>query len=161
MKKNILLLSLGSIAACSALVTSLVLMNRGSDMLNKTRGTDEFYSITINPDDITTSTSSSSGQVVIKTDQLKNDVKFNFENIKRDGDNLVMLEDGFIANAYDSQIRSIKNVVVYGGGDVFDYELGWEAVGSSITYSESDYNWSSGTDIDLSSYVPNYFKMSY
>lgn len=161
MKKKVLLLSLGSILACTALVTSLALANRGFSKLDRTRGTDEPYSITINPDDITTSTSSATGQAVIKTDQLKNNVKFDFKNIKRSGDNLVILEDGFIANAYDSQIRSIKNVIVYGESDVFDYEYGWDAEGTSVTYVESDYSWASGSDIDLSSLTPNYIKFAY
>lgn len=156
-KTNLIaLFSLGAIVTASCFA---IFATRQS--MAKVRSSVGDYTITINPDDITTNTESSNGQVVVKTDQLKNDVKINFEKVKRDGANLVILEDGFIANAYDSQIRSIKNIVVYGGGQVYDYDIGWEASSTSISYVENGYQWASGSDFDLSSFVPNYFKMSY
>ena len=159
MNKKLGLVALLSTSVAAAAASFALLSNQQSFV--KSRSDVGDYTITINPEDITSSTESADGQVVLKTDQLKNDVKFNFENVKRDGDNLVILEDGFIANAYDSQIRSIKNVVVYGGDQAYDYAIGWEASGTSITYAENDYSWASGIDLDLSSFVPNYFKMSY
>lgn len=159
MKNKTKLIALFSTASVvTAASFALILMQQSFDKAKSDSGN---YTITINPEDITSSTESVDGQVTLKTDQLKNDVKFNFENVKRDGDNLVILEDGYIANAYDSQIRSIKNFNVYGNNDVFEYHFGWEAAETTINYTESDYSWANGSDNDMSSYAPNYIKIGY
>ena len=157
-KKTNLIVLLSATAMVAAAAFAFSSMQRS---FLKTRSDVSNYSITINPDDITTSTESTSGQVVVKTDQLKNNVKINFANVKRDGDNLVILEDGYIANAYDSQIRSIRCVNVSGSGEAYDYYLGWEAEGSTINYFENGYKWADDSDFDLSSFTPNYYKIAY
>ena len=159
MKKKTKLVALFSTAAVAAAASVALLSAQQS--LDKVRSDSGDYTITIMPEDITTSDTSIDGQAVVKTDQLHNDVKINFEKVKLDSGNLVILEDGYLANAYDSQIRSIKTITVYGNDDIFNSSLGWEAEGSTINYVENGYYWASGTDADVSSFIPNYLKLEY
>lgn len=158
MKKSFVLFSLFSTSLLA--LTAGVIALKENSFANKVISDTGDYTITINPDDITTSEVSVDGSAILKTDQLKNDVNFSFENVKRDGNCLVIEENGYIANRYDSQIRSIKSFTVYGDGVLFDYSFGWEANGNVVDYEKEDYSYANDSDIDLSSYTPNYLKIS-
>ena len=158
MKKSFVLFSLFSTSLLA--LTAGVIALKENSLSNKVLSDSGDYTITINPDDITTSEVSVDGSAILKTDQLKNDVNFSFGNVKRDENCLVIEENGYIANRYDSQIRSIKSFAVYGNGVRFDYSFGWEANGSIVDYAENNYSYANDSDIDLTSYTPNYLKIS-
>ena len=106
MKKKTFLLGFGVASLAIGISAALICTNK---TINRQYASSGDYTITINPNDITTSTTATSGQVTLKTDQLKNDVKFDFANVKNDGTKLIIEEDGYIANAPESLIRSISS----------------------------------------------------
>lgn len=164
MKKNIFLLSLGSIAACTALVVSLVSMNRGSEMLNRTRGTDDFYSITINPEDVTTSSEYVDGNFSVETDQLHNPINLRFTQAGRSGDDLALAQNGegkiFNYIGENSEVRGMNSITVKGGNTSVLVRWGYKD-GSSIDYI--NYNAQvatpAGTEFSFSDKKPNYFSI--
>lgn len=163
MDRKTKLITLFSAAALATSIGAAIIAKQTS--FGKSFALDDDYTITINPEDVTTSTTASATvqQFTVKTDQLKNNVTFDFVGVRYDSGTgkLIMEENGYIANVASSQIRSIKAVTIYGTGNVYDYEFGWEATGSTITYVENGYYWADGDDLDLTSYVPNYFKLQY
>ena len=164
MDKKTKIIALFSAAALATSIGAAIIATRSS--FGKLYASGDDYTITINPTDVTTSTTSSTSvqQFTVKTDQLKNNVTFDFKGVKYDSGtgNLVIEENGFIANAEASQIRSIKALTVDGNADVFTYNYGWEVTGAGIDYSTDDtYAWANDVDVDLSVLTPNYIKMAY
>ena len=162
MKKKLLLLGISSLL-CAGVVAAGAIAFRNDSAAFKVSSTDDF-TITINAEDITTSTELVSGSYVAYTDQLHNPVTFNYANIKFEqvGDEkyIVFGEDAWFGNDKDWQVRSISAVTVFGDDSAFSYDYGWDVESGSIVFTEEDhYDWAGGTDIYCNSDYPNYFKI--
>ena len=159
MKKKIALTSI--ISSLCVGMTAFAAISLNSDKI-PTKGAEDYYSITINAEDVTTSTTEVSGIYVAHTDQLNNPISFNYEGIKyeQDGENkyLVFGQDAWFGNDKNSQIRKINKFVVYGNNSTFTYNYGWTTKIGSIVYNEQTYTGhANGSEISLSSKQPNYF----
>lgn len=161
MKKKIVLSSICAVFSLGVAAFAAMSLAREANA-RPTIGVDEYYSITINAESVTTSTSPVSGSYLAHTDQLNNPITFNYENIKyqQDGDNkyLVFGTDAWFGNDKNSQIRKIDKFIVYGDSGVFTYDYGWTTKLGSIVYSGLDHSGSAnGNNISLNSKQPNYF----
>lgn len=162
MKKKLVLIN-----ACSLLCVGVAAFAATAFATNnKSRavGTGDYYSITINAEDVTTSTSSISGSCIVHTDQLDNNITFNYESLKFEqvGEDkyLVFGEDAWFGNDNNSQIRSIDHFTVYGDGGAFTYDYGWTVKTGSIQYTGKDHSSNAnGSDVSLGNNQPNYFAL--
>ena len=159
MKKKFILISIIS-TLCIGMTTFATISLNAKKI--PTKGAEDYYSITINAEDVTTSTTEVSGIYVAHTDQLNNPISFNYEGIKyeQDGENkyLVFGQDAWFGNDKNSQIRKINKFVIYGGNSAFTYNYGWTTKIGSIVYNEQTYTGhANGSEISLSSKQPNYF----
>ena len=162
MKKKLVLLGISSLVCAGLATVGAFALSKNSPAFN-TSSSDE-YTITINAEDVTSSTELTSGSYIAHTDQLHNPITFKYENIKfeQDGDNkyLVFGADGWFGNDKDWQIRSISEVRISGNSVAYSYDYGWEVEAGSIVYTEEDhYSWASGGGIYCNSDNPNYFKV--
>lgn len=163
MKKKIIIIGLSSFVCLSATAFAIA-FGAKKRKARAAVGIDDYYSITINAEDVTTSTSLVSGTYVAHTDQLNNPITFNYANIKfeQDGEDkyLVFDEGAWFGNDGNSQIRGFATVTIYGDDSVFNYDYGWDYEAGSIVYTEEDhYDWANGTDVSCGSTYPNYFKL--
>ena len=143
-KKRLILLS-GISTASIAIAVSALAFNNGFK-IKEAVGTDTEYSITINADDVTTSDSYVSGNVVINTDQLHNPITFSFTNLKRNGDYLEFKgsNDGTFGNSVDNEIFGIKGIDIYSKADNDPYitkiKWGWkDGLAVDYTYDANIY----------------------
>lgn len=164
MKKKIILIGISSFVCMSAVAVAIATTSKKGKVRSAV-GSDEYYSITINAEDVTTSTSLVSGSYVAYTDQLHNPITFNYENIKfeQDGEDkyLVFGENSWFGNDKDSQIRKIQYVNIDGDGSLFSYDYGWDVQAGSIAFTGDNlYDWANNTDISCGE-GQNYFKVMY
>lgn len=163
MKKTTLLMGISALLVVGTIGVAATTFAKKA--LHKAVGYDDPYTITINAEDVTTSTSAVTGSYVAHTDQLGNPVTFNYANIKYEQvgeDKYLVFEDdsSWFANDKDWQIRNMDTITVYGDGTVFTYDYGWELQAGAIAYTEEDhYDWANGTDI--SAYNANYFRIEH
>lgn len=163
MKKKFLLLS-ATLSVCAAL-SSLVLFSFKNEAF-AIQGAGDYYSITIKPEDITTSTTEVSGSFVAYTDQLNNPVTFNYENIsyQEDGENkyIVLGQGAWLGNDKNSQIRKIENFTIFGDNTAFSFDYDWSTKLGSIVYTGLDHSGlANGSNISLDNNQPNYFVLMY
>ena len=162
MKKKIVILGLtASLTIGASIATALIVSNFNS---NDVKGTD-YNTIIINPGDVTTSETPTSGSFIVKTHENKNPVTFNFENIKYVEEagvpKLVFGEDSYIANDKDWMVRSMYSFTVAGDGTTFDVQYGYEASTTGPVYTGNAVGAASGTEIAFVDAEPNYFWMGY
>lgn len=162
MKKKLILLCASSFLCVGITAFAVLAFNNNSNPLVTNSGDD--FTITINAEDVTTSTSLVSGSYVAHTDQLGNPVTFNYHDIKYevDGDNkyLVFGETAWFANDDEWQVRNISAINVYGDGTVFTYDYGWDVDAGDIVYTGEDhYAWANGDPFYCNSDHPNYLKI--
>jgi len=169
MKKKVLLLTLSSLLACGVAVGSLVaISNQGTF---NAEGTDDYWSIEVQPGDLTTSATYVSGTKVLKTHENENDVTFKFNQVKWREFNETQYMDvhyndgepenpGYICNT--SEIRSMLSLTITLQNS-FVLEWGWEVdgLGNPIYLDSTSI---SGNNIpytfDFGGGKPNYFKLS-
>ena len=162
MNKKIRICTLLSLASCSLAAGLIAIPFARNINVLRSKASDDDYSITINAEDLIAHLGTGTGEYTAKTDQLHNDVVFQFANASAEDGKFVLGSGGFLANKATSQIRSIQNIVINGGGQIYDYWFGWDQDDGVISYYDEDYySWASGTDLDLSTFNPNYFKMAY
>lgn len=159
----------GCLAIGATLALASVLTNVSKETFDKVGADDDFYSITINVDEVTTSDSFSSGSIIAKTDQLHNDVGIAYENLrlyeeKSYSINYLEFQDeqsgaGAIYNT--TSINSMLSLSMAFQGS-FKLEWGWK-VGNDIVYSESittSHSVRMTETYDFHGDKPNYFRMS-
>lgn len=162
-RKRVLLLCITSILCFGAATFALTNFVKNGK-LGTAADNSDYYSITINAEDVTTSSTIVSGTYVAYTDQLNNPITFNYENIKfeQDGENnyLVFGEGAFFANDKNSQIRKIDNFRIYGDDGVFSYDYGWSVKLGSVQYTGEDHSgYANGGNISCGINQPNYFAL--
>lgn len=162
MKKKFIIISMTSLLTA---LSAFFVFNSESP-IKRMQGAEDYYSITINAEDITTSTTEVSGTFVGHTDQLNNPISFDYENIKYqlDGETkyLVFGEGAWFANNRDSQIRRIEKFTVYGDNGAFTYDYGWGVNNNAIDYTGLDHSSSAnGSDISLGDNQPNYLVLKH
>lgn len=163
MKKRIVLISSISLLCLGISAFATISLNNGKI---QTLGGEDYYSITINAEDVTTSTTMVSGSYVAHTDQLNNPITFNYEGIKyeQDGENkyLVFGQGAWFGNDRNSQIRKIKYARVYGDNSIFTYDYAWETKTGSILYTGDDrYSYANGENNSCNECEPNYFLLTH
>lgn len=163
MKKESIVFGLIPILCAGAIIFEAIGFT-ANNSLKAAVGSSDYFSITINAEDVTTSTSPTSDSCVVYTDQLHNEITFNYENIifEQDGENkyLVFGEEAFFGNDKNSQIRSIQSITVYGDGDSFAYDYGWSIKAGSILYTgDNHYGSTDGTSIAFGINQPNYITL--
>ena len=161
MKKTPILISIISLF-CIGTASFFAASMTDDSLLKPSVAAGDYYSITINAEDVTTSETPVSDSFIAHTDQQNNPITFNFENIsfEQEDDNkyLVFSEDAFFGNDRNSQIRQIEVITVYGNGGAFTYDYGWSTKSGSIVYTGKDFAGSAnGVDISLGTNWPNYF----
>ena len=161
MKKAPILISIISLF-CLGMASLIITGVADGNLLKRSVASGDYYSITINAEDVTTNESLISDTFIAHTDQQNNPITFNYENLRfeQDGENkyLVFGEDSFFGNDKNSQIRKLEQVAVYGDNGAFTYDFGWSTKSGSIVYTGDDYSGSAnGVDISLGTNWPNYF----
>ncbi len=163
MKRKTLFLSLGCVLSCTVMALSCVLISKnGFDQ--RVKGTDDFYTITINPANVTTSELSVDGSFSVTTDQLHNPVNLKFTQAGVSGGNLYLAgnEAGTIFNdiGENTEIRGMNSIVVKGGNSPLIVEYGYRD-GGSIDYirNVSETAIPAGFEYDFGGRKPNYFRI--
>ncbi len=167
MKRKVVFLSLGCILSCTAIAVSCIVVNNMKSVY-KLKGTDDYYSITIDAADITTSTTQVvEGSFSVTTDQLHNPINLKFELATYDtssgGIYLSSNEDGIIYNfiGENSEIRGMNSITIKGANDPFLVEWGYE-VDSVVKYESKEWNYAGpdeGHIYDFGGDKPNYFRI--
>ena len=163
MKRKTLFLSLGCVLSCTALTLSCVLIAKNG-LDQRVKGTDDFYTITINPSDVTTSTTYVDGNFSVYTDQLHNPVNLKFVQAGGDGDNLYLEgnEVGMIYNdiGENSEVRGMNSIVVKAANSPLIIDYGYRD-GSSIDYigSVDGTAIAAGYEYSFGTKKPNYFRI--
>ena len=161
MKRKTIFFGLGCTLACAALAITYVAVN-ANGLSQRVKGTDDFYSITINPADVTTSETYVDGSFAVSTDQLHNPINLKFEQVGV-SDNTMYLSGNEAGKIYNdigenSEIRGMNSIVIKGTNNPFIVEYGYSN-GVSIDYpfSVSDTAVPAGTEFDFNGRKPNYF----
>ena len=167
MKKKSLIISIGSLLACSLVAATYAANLSGSKLFWKTKGTDDSYTITIAATDITDSASPVNGSFTAYTDQLHNPVSFAFESANYDGEEEAVYisqnEEGFIYNPYEAggenEIRSMESVTVTGYGTFYFY-WGFEKNGAIEYLPPKQLTINPSYSFDFEGDHPNYLKIA-
>ena len=163
MKRKTLFLSLGCVLSCTVLTLSCVLVTKNG-LDQRVKGTDDFYTITINPADVTSSTTYVDGDFSVYTDQLHNPINLKFEQAGVSDGNLYLSgnEVGMIYNAVgeNSEVRGMNSIVVKGGNSALIVDYGYQD-GSSIDYigSVDGTAIAAGYEYSFGTKKPNYFRI--
>lgn len=168
MKKKLVFLSVGCVLASATIAISCIVASRG-DLFVKSKGTDEFYSITIDATkDITSAKDYVDGSFTVKTDQNKNDITFLYEDVSyNDGTNgdsegvyLRANGAGYIYNAIGNEVKSMTSITIKGNNNPLTVKWGFKNE-STIKFEDSswDYATPSGHEFDFNGDKPNYFKI--
>ena len=174
MKKKSLLIGLGTGLATIAIALScIVVVKKGT--LNFAKATDDYYSVSFTASDIfdvDRATSGSeveeyfeTGNKIVKTDQLHNDVTIGYENCYRydfSGYSYFEVKKNYQGAIYNvTPINSIISVTVRIAGG-FKMELVWEESGGVIQYLDSTTTNETNDDhtFTFGGYYPNYFRIS-
>ena len=165
MKKKLLILSLSS-AVALGVVASAVLFSQNNKSLD-VRSVDDYWTISFDALDVMGSIGGAyrSGDVVLKTDQNKNDVTFHYEDCYAREFNEtnyleVNKEDGYFANV--TELRSMASINFYAAG-TFKIEWGFVKDGEgNIQYESSVEEYISFQHYEciFEGTYPNYFKIS-
>ena len=164
MKNRKLVLAMGSLLCTSAVALSIALAV-GHNPISKIKGDDEYYSIEIYPEDITTSSSRNSGVTTVYTHELNNPVDITHECAMKLSDGLYLEPKGSytgtIYNAYDdgqNEIRSMTSIEIFGSGEARVY---WGfATATEVEYIDNEVDYAidgSGSMFYLNDDRPNYF----
>ena len=168
MKKKLVFLSAGCVLASATIAISCIVASRGG-LFAKSKGTDEFYSITIDATkDITSAKDYVDGSFTVKTDQNKNDITFLYEDVSyNDGTNgdsegvyLRANGAGYIYNAIGNEVKSMTSITIKGNNNPLTVKWGFKNE-STIKFEGStwDYATPSGHEFDFNGDKPNYFKI--
>lgn len=169
MKKKIISLSIMSAVALCAV--GAVFAFGKIEPIYELSGDDDYLSISFNGSDVLegdvedeVSVTYKSKDVILKTDQNKNDVKFHYDNCGcyEFGGNYYLEEKGETGSIYNvTEIRSITSLTARING-TFKIEWGFEKDGDDIVYEKSA-TFSGGSQT-VSCYFdyskPNYFKIT-
>lgn len=161
MKRKTIFFGLGCTLACATLAITYVAAN-ANGLSQRVKGTDDYYSITINPADVTSSESYVDGSFAVSTDQLHNPINLKFEQAGLSGNTLFLLENeaGKIYNdiGENSEIRGMNSIVIKGENSPLIVEYGYSN-GVSIDYpfNVSDTAVPAGTEFSFNGRKPNYF----
>ena len=161
MKRKTLFFGLGCALTCTALTLTYVAVfaNRTSQ---RVKGTDDFYSITINPSDVTSDSEYGDGDFSVYTDQLHNPINLKYKQAGKSGDYLYLLgnEEGQIYNyiGENSEIRGMNSITVKGGNSSLIVEYGFRNGAAVETFNTvSEQAIPAGTEYDFNGVKPNYF----
>lgn len=161
MKRKTIFFSLGCTLACAALGITYVAV-AANGIGQRVKGTDDFYSITINPADVTSSTEYVNGSFSTYTDQLHNPINLKFDQAGVNDGVLYLLgnEEGKIYNylGENSEIRGMNSITIKGNNTNCTIEWGFQD-GESIDYinENSDTITPEGIEFSFGSQKPNYF----
>lgn len=166
MKNRKFVLAMGSLLCTSAVALSIALAV-GHNPISKIKGDDEYYSIEIYPEDITTSNVRNSGVTTVYTHELGNPVDITHECAMKLSDGLYLEPKGSytgtIYNDYgggQNEIRSMTSIEIFGSGEARVY---WGfATATEIEYIDNEVDYAidgSGTMFYLNDDRPNYFKI--
>ena len=170
MKKKSLIISLGSIFACTAIAVSCIALSKNMK-INNTKGDYDYYTITLHPGDLTTFDADfDDNSTDVYTDQLHNSVNLSWKQMKYGVDGstptLYLFRNGYgkLFNPYEAggenEIRGMRSIQLIGYGDAH-VEWGWEKDGAIEYLSGGEnltiqYNDTCYFDNDY----PNYFRVS-
>lgn len=166
MKKKLVFLSAGCVLASAVIAVSCMVALRGNSFV-KSKGSDDFYSITIDAATkgvITNSGTAANGSFTVKTDQNKNDITFQYVSASYNetpkGVYISGNEAGYIYNAIGNEVRGMNSITIKGDNSRFIVEWGFEKSGA-IDYvnSEAMYAAPEGTELDFNGDKPNFFKI--
>ena len=161
MKRKTVFLGLISAASCGLLGLSLVLTTTNGIGL-RVKSTDDFYSITINPGDVTTSETYTDGTFQVETDQLHNPINLKFEEAGVSGGVLYLSGNGagkiFNFIGENSEIRGMNSITIKGENSPVTVSWGFQD-GENIDYIDNSYDTAipAGTEFDFNGKDPNYF----
>lgn len=162
---------LGSGILSMTLAISCIVINKSS-YFSKVKGQDVDYTLTINAGDLTTEADmeDAHGSTWLVTDSTKeaapvnqNKVKFDYNYAPyADGYNYLTQNAGWIQNDFESPIRSIKEIQIFGSYAPVLIEWGWSNGVDGIAWRSSDtsYSHASGYSFYFNYEKPNYFKVS-
>lgn len=163
MKRKTLFLSLGCVLSCTVLTLSCVLITKNG-LDQRVKGTDDFYSITINPADVTTSETYVDGSFSVYTDQLHNSVNLKYTQAGVSGGYLYLQgnDAGTLYNdiGENTEVRGMNSILIKGGNSSIVVDYGYRD-GSSIDYIGyvSDTAIPAGTEYSFGTKKPNYFRI--
>lgn len=163
MKKKILILSLASGLTLGAVASTLLINKNGGFFGAKSE--DDFWSISFDGLDLVKELdgAAKTSDVVLKTDQNKNDVTFHYENCSAyelNGTNYFNVQaGGSLANT--TELRGMTSFHVQAMGE-FKLEWGFAEVDDKIFYESSVtfYEGNNVYEFDFEGTKPNYFKIT-
>ena len=165
MKRKALFFSISCVLASTMIAVSCILVNQHNNRLDKTKGDDDFYTITINPEDVTDAISYVNGVFQVRTDQLDNPINLQFEQVFRvtEPQDAIYLGSNGVGKIFNyigtnSEIRGMNSIIIKGANDPFTVKWGW-ADGEEIVYEDKtwDYARPEGTEFSFNNEKPNYF----
>ena len=165
MKRKALFFSISCVLASTMIAVSCILVNQRNNRLDKIEGDDDFYTITINPEDVTSSIPYATGDFQVRTDQLDNPINLKYAQVSRNLDpNLLILEskgNGKIFNyiGENSEIRGMNSITIKGpSSDKFTVKWGYAEEGEIIyeRFETSDVS-PEGVEFEFGYDKPNYF----
>ena len=159
MKKKVLIVGLTSIFALSVSAVA-ILCTKGK--VSDFKASDS-YTITIHPEDVTDSTEYTSGTFVVKTDQLKNDITLNFDNVCATDGGLLLQGNGYgrIYNTIGNEVRGMECIDIISANQRINVSWGFKESGSInyIDFSSEVVGNGEGYGFTLNGVQPNYFKV--
>ena len=158
MKKKVFIISLASTLVLGVTAAS-ILCSRNKVSALKASGS---YSITFNTADITDASSFDTGTFVVKTDQLKNDVTLNFENVSATEGGVYLQGNGYgkIFNTLGNEVRGIESIFVKSANQnvLIRYGFRQNGVVHYVDYETATVD-GEGYEFTLNGVQPNYFSI--
>ena len=159
MKKRILIIGLASALIIGASATAL-LCSTSKPSQFKASGS---YTISFKTDDFIDATSFSNGSFTVKTDQLKNDITFNYENACKTDGGIYLQGNGYgkIYNTIGNEVRGIESILIKSATQRVNVRYGFkeEGVIKYVDEVESEVVDAGGYEFPLNGIQPNYFSI--